>query len=65
MAATAALRRELSKCRTPAEALGIVEATLRTSEAFDRNAFARCEAAAAQLSADPTVRSVTSRPASA
>ena len=50
----AALRRELSKSRTPAEALDIVEATLRTPEAFDRHAFERCEAAAAQLSADPT-----------
>ena len=50
----AALRRELSKSRTPAEALDMVEATLRTPEAFDRNAFDRCEAAAAQLSADPT-----------
>lgn len=50
----AALRRELSICRSPAEALDIVEATLQTPEAFDRHAFARCEAAAAELSADPT-----------
>jgi uncharacterized protein DUF6597 len=50
----AALRRELSTCLTPAEALDIVEATLGTPEAFDRNAFVRCEAAVAQLSEDPT-----------
>ena len=48
------MRRELSRSGTPAEALDIVEATLATPEAFDRNAFARCEVAAAQLSADPT-----------
>jgi AraC-like DNA-binding protein len=50
----AALRRELSTCSTPVEALDVVEATLGIQEAFDRNAFDRCEAAAAQLSEDPT-----------
>lgn len=50
----AALRRELSRSRTPAEALDIVEAILTTPEPFDRNAFTRCEAAAAQLAANPT-----------
>jgi len=48
------LRRELAACRTPAEALDVVEATLRTPETFDREAFARCEAAVRQLSAEPT-----------
>ena len=41
-------------CRTSAEALDVVEATLRTPEPFDRHAFARCEAAVRQLSAEPT-----------
>lgn len=50
----AGLRRELRNCRTPAEALDVVEATLRTPEPFDRHAFARCEAAVRQLSAEPT-----------
>ena len=50
----AALRGELATCRTPAQALDAVEATLRTAEPFDRSAFARCEAAVRQLSADPT-----------
>ena len=50
----AALRQELTACRTPAEALDVVEATLTTAEPFDRNAFTRCEEAVAQLSADPT-----------
>jgi AraC-like DNA-binding protein len=50
----AALRRALTTCRTPAEALDVVEETLRTPEPFDRNAFARCEAAVRQLSTDPT-----------
>ena len=50
----AALRRELTTCRTPEEALDVVEATLSTAEPFDRNAFARCEEAVRQLSADPT-----------
>ena len=49
-----ALRREVSKCQTPVDALDIVEATLRTPEAFDRHAFERCEAAVAELSEDPT-----------
>jgi AraC-like DNA-binding protein len=49
-----ALRRELTKCRTSAEALDVVEATLRTPEPFDRHALARCEAAVRQLSAEPT-----------
>ena len=48
------LRRELTSCRTPAEALDVVEATLRTPEPFDRHAFARCEVAVRQLSAEPT-----------
>ena len=48
------LRRELSLCRTPAEALDVVEDTLRTPEPFDRNAFTRCEAAVQQLSTEPT-----------
>ena len=52
------LRRELSKCQTPVEALDIVERTLSTQEPFDRHAFDRCEAAAAQLSADPTRHTV-------
>ena len=49
-----ALRRELTTCRTSAEALDVVEAILRTPEPFDRHAFARCEAAVRQLSAEPT-----------
>jgi AraC-like DNA-binding protein len=50
----AALRGELATCRTPAHALDAVEATLRTTEPFNRNALTRCEAAVWQLSADPT-----------
>jgi AraC-like DNA-binding protein len=50
----ATLRRDLTTCRTPAQALDAVEATLAAAEPFDRNAFARCEAAVRQLSADPT-----------
>jgi AraC-like DNA-binding protein len=53
-----ALRGELTTCRTPAEALDVVEATLRTPEPFDCSAFARCEAAVRELSAEP-VRPVT------
>ena len=49
----AALRRDLMTCRTPTEALDLVEATLRTPEPFDRNAFTRCESAVRQLSAEP------------
>ncbi len=41
-------------CQTPAEALDVVEDTLSTLERFDRQAFARCEAAVRQLSAEPT-----------
>jgi methylphosphotriester-DNA--protein-cysteine methyltransferase len=41
-------------CRTPAEALDAVEATLGTPEPFDRQAFTRCETAVQQLSAEPT-----------
>jgi AraC-like DNA-binding protein len=48
------LRRELTSCNTPSEALDLVEATLGTPEPFDRDAFARCEAAVRQLSAEPT-----------
>ena len=50
----AALRRDLTTCRTPAEALDAVEASLGTAEPFDHTAFSRCEAAVRQLSADPT-----------
>ena len=50
----AGLRRELATCRTPAEALDLLEAALRTPEPFDRSAFNRCEAAVRQLSAEPT-----------
>ena len=50
----AALRDELSRCHAPTEALDIVEGILRAPEPFDPQAFARCEAAVAQLSADPT-----------
>lgn len=50
----ARLRRGLTSCRTPAEALDLIEAAVRTPEPFDRNAFARCEAAVRQLSAEPT-----------
>jgi AraC-like DNA-binding protein len=50
----AALRDELSRCQAPIEALDIVEGILREPEPFDRQAFTRCEAAVAQLSADPT-----------
>jgi hypothetical protein len=50
----AGLRRELTSCRTPAEALDLIEAAVRTPEPFDRNAFDRCEAAVRQLSAEPT-----------
>jgi AraC-like DNA-binding protein len=49
----AGLRRDLMTCRTPTEALDLVEATLRTPEPFDRNAFTRCESAVRQLSAEP------------
>jgi AraC-like DNA-binding protein len=48
------LRRALMSCRTPAEALDAVEATLGTPEPFDRHAFTRCEAAVQRLSAEPT-----------
>jgi AraC-like DNA-binding protein len=48
------LRRELTSCRTPAEALDVVEAALMAPEPFDRHAFARCEVAVRQLSAEPT-----------
>jgi hypothetical protein len=62
----AALRRELTTCQTPAEALDAVQVTLTTVEPFDRNAFTRCEVAVAQLSADPPPdRSRTSREGSA
>ena len=50
----AGLRRELTTCQTPAEALDVVESTLMTPEPNDRHAFARCEAAVRQLSATPT-----------
>ena len=49
----AALRRELLTCGTAAEALDVVEATLRSTEPFDGTALSRCEAAVRQLSADP------------
>ena len=47
------LRLALASCRTPAEALDVVESTLRTSEPFERTAFERCHAAVEALSADP------------
>ena len=50
----AGLRRELTTCQTPAEALDVIETTLRAPERFDHHAFARCEAAVRQLSAEPT-----------
>ncbi len=50
----AGIRRELTMCRAPAEALDLIEESLRTPESFDRNAFTRCEAAVSQLSAEPT-----------
>jgi AraC-like DNA-binding protein len=49
----AALRIALSSCRSPAEALDVVESTLRTSEPFGGAALARCEAAVEALSANP------------
>ena len=49
-----ALRRDLSMCRSPNEMLDLVEGALRSPESFDARAFDRCEAAAAQLAADPT-----------
>jgi AraC-like DNA-binding protein len=48
------LRRALPDCRTPAEALDLVEEALRTPETFDHRAFARCELAVRRLAADPT-----------
>jgi hypothetical protein len=44
-----ALRIALLSCRSPAEALDVVESTLRTTEPFGRAAFARCEAAVEAL----------------
>jgi methylphosphotriester-DNA--protein-cysteine methyltransferase len=49
----ATLRDALTTCRTPAEALDLVEETLRTPEPFDHNAFARCADAVRQLAEDP------------
>ena len=49
----AGLRLDLMTCRTPTEALDLVEAILGTPEPFDRHAFTRCEAAVRQLSAEP------------
>jgi AraC-like DNA-binding protein len=49
-----AIRRALVACRTPADALDVVEEALRTPEPFDRNAFARCEVAVRQLVEEPT-----------
>ena len=47
------LRVELLSCRSPADALDIVESTLSKPEPLDRHAVARCEAAVEALSADP------------
>lgn len=52
--AAGALRQTLLACRSPDEALDLVAAVLQTPEAFDRKAFERCEAAVAQLSAEPS-----------
>jgi len=49
----AALRLELASCRSPTDALDIVESSLATPEPFGRDALARCEAAVQTLSADP------------
>ncbi len=49
-----ALRLALSSCHSPQEALDLVESTLGTQEPFSRPAFARCTAAVAALTADPT-----------
>lgn len=48
------LRSALSSCRSAAEALDVVEATIRTPEPFSHSVVERCEAAVAALSADPT-----------
>lgn len=50
----AALRSGMSRCGSPAQALDLVESTLGVPEPFGRNAFARCEAAVSELSADPS-----------
>ena len=47
------LRLALASCQTPAEALDVMESTLRTAEPCDRTAFERCRAAVQELSADP------------
>ncbi len=47
------LRLALASCGSPAEALDVVEATMHTSQPFDRVAFQRCQAAVEALSADP------------
>lgn len=49
-----ALRSALSSCRSPADALDVVEATVRTPEPFSRTVVERCVSAVAALSADPT-----------
>ena len=41
-------------CRTPAEALDVVEGALGLPEPYDRHAFARCEVAVRELSAELT-----------
>jgi len=48
-----ALRSGLSSCGSPTQALDLVESTMETSETFSGNAFARCEVAVRELSADP------------
>ncbi len=50
----AALRRGLSSCGSPEEALDLVESLLCTEEPFSRTAVARCAAAVQALTADPT-----------
>jgi methylphosphotriester-DNA--protein-cysteine methyltransferase len=49
----AALRSALLTCRTPTEALDLVEETVRTQEPFDRDAVARCAEAVRQLGIAP------------
>lgn len=48
------LRLTLASCRSPAEALDVVESTMHTWEPFDRVAFERCRVAVQALSADPS-----------
>ena len=61
----AVLRRDLTTCRTPGEALDAVEATLGTAEPFDHNAFVRCEAASSSSRRTRLGRLLTSQRSSA